>query len=202
MTVKRNQSNFIFHRNRFMTNLGRKKNKRRKKKNPVAFTMWFYFSEMLAYSREQQKSSRLLKNVNEKKRIGVHLLFSLHEGCWDKIPAGPSASWPCTELCICTWGHVRSSSALLIPAHGAFWMSPKKRGHFFCVSLVEMPSDDIVWVWAAELFEMVFSLSLCAQGTELKPCLNIETRNSAVLPQPAKAQAGSGSKHCPFIYFP
>lgn len=135
VTIKRNQSNFIPHKP-FYDWSGKKK--------LTAFTMWFYFNEMLAYSRKQWMSSRLLKNV-----FWGELVFIFFSACTG-VAGMKSQQVPLRDLT-----QSLSCSALFLPAHGAFWMSPKKRGH-----LAEMPSDDIIWVWATKLFELFFSVTL------------------------------------------
>lgn len=81
VTIKRNRCSFIPHKPFYD----------RSEKKPLAFTIWFYFNEVLAYFR----SSESRQGVWEMFVLVevVLLLFGSQKGCWGDVTGGPE--WWC-----------------------------------------------------------------------------------------------------------
>lgn len=119
---------------------------------------------MLAYSTSRGSHIRAFELFSFISGTGFHLLFSLHKGCWEKVSAGPSASWPCTGDAFASdavWGlaQILSDSALFISAHGREATLLHKSSEIertLQKCQVVTHSD-----WAVQLFELYSSLTPC-----------------------------------------
>lgn len=116
---------------------------------------------------------------------------SLPAGLAQICASAPEAMWDLTQTLSC--------SALLIPAHGAFWMSPKKRRHFFCV----ISRNAKWWYRLSQLqnyLSCFFSVTLCPRH-RTKTLLKYWNKEFCYLATTSQGPCWLWQKTLPFYLF-